>query len=93
MRFGTLCFLEGTIRTEDARQVTLEDLLVFCTGAKSEPPLGFPDQPKLTFVEGKLVTASTCALVTRLPLGHSNYEQFKTYATLSFAGHGGFGVV
>ena len=73
--------------------MTLEDLLFFSTGAKRSPPLGFQSRPKLLFVEGKLATASTCTLVLRIPLGHADYNSFRHYACLSFAGHGGFGSV
>ena len=83
---------EGKISTDDGQTVTLADVLFFCTGATSEPPLGFPNRPRIAFREGTLATAGTCGLVTRLPLQHHTYNEFKASATLSFVGHGGFGM-
>ena len=79
---------DGRIVTDDGRPITLEDFLFFCTGARSEPPLGFPNQPVITFCEGKLITASTCTLVARLPLEHTTFADFKAFAILSIGGLG-----
>ena len=76
--------------TEDGKNVTPEDILVFFTGADCEPPLGFSRSPRLTFGDGKLITASTCALRLTLPV-LSSYEEFKGNMILSLKGNDGFG--
>lgn len=47
-------------------ECTLEEVLIFCTGADRVPPLGFDKVPKLTFLEcdadKMLPTASTCSI-------------------------------
>ena len=84
--------LDGTAQTEDGQQVTMEDILIFFTGACKEPPLGFGKQPMLLFEDGELATASTCDLKIRLPLKHETYERFKDFFLLSLKGHDGLGV-
>lgn len=77
--------------TEDERQVTLCDLLIFFTGAEREPPLGFSPKPELLFSDEMLASASTCSLRLTLPTQHSSYETFKEYMILSLIGNDGFG--
>ena len=84
------------VYAENSLPVSLEDILIFFTGADREPPLGFPVIPRLKFLHGEqhtLATASTCSLILRLPTVHKSYASFKQYMALSFGGHGGFGVV
>ena len=69
---------EGNVHTEAGKAVTLQHVLIFCTGADREPPLGFPKQALLEFNNDVLATASTCDLIfcvtTRY---HDNYTKFK----------------
>lgn len=71
--------------------MTPQDILIFFTGAESEPPLGYDKKPKLLFACQKLASASTCALQLTLPLEHHSYESFKENMILSLKGHDGFG--
>ncbi|KAL7395333.1 hypothetical protein ABVT39_014643 [Epinephelus coioides] len=62
--------------------ITLEDVLMFATGADRIPPLGFSVVPSLAFLhehslrKRKFPEANTCALIMRLPM-HASYEQFS----------------
>ena len=67
---------------------SLEDVLVFFSGASTIPPLGFPLKPSLRFLYGegaRLATASTCDLVLRIPTcyGKDQYPEFKEWMELS----------
>lgn len=70
-------------------------MLIFSTGADKIPPLGFDQEPKLTFLESAvdnmLPTASTCAIELRLPTCHSQFHSFKEYMTMALKSYGGFG--
>ena len=59
---------------------TVEDVLVFLSGASQVPPLGFEKKPTISF---RLATASTCDLQLRLPVMHTEYAQFKEYMLMS----------
>ena len=74
---------------------SIEDILVFCTGASQVPPLGFEKYPTLTYhYEGILATASTCDIQLKLPVAHGgDYVKFKDALILSFKGNDGFGGV
>ena len=76
---------------------TLEDILIFFTGAERVPVLGFELVPKLSFLESSplrlLPTASTCSLELRLPTYHHNYITFKEYMSVGLKGCEGFGGV
>ena len=83
------------VYAENSLPVSLEDILIFFTGADRKPPLGFPVIPTLEFLHGEqhtLATASTYSLILRLPTVHKSYASFKQYMELLFGGHGGFGV-
>lgn len=75
---------------------TLQDVLVFFTGASAIPPLGFQNTAKLLFLEGptqKLPTASTCELQLWIPTAHGdNFTAFKEWMELGILGNCGFGV-
>ena len=63
-------------------------LLALCT-------LNFWSEARQIDMHGEqhtLATASTCSLILGLPTVHKLYAPFKQYMTLSFGGHGGFGV-
>ena len=83
-----LFFPVGTASTVDGRVVTTTDLLVFFTGADGDPPLGFPQQPHLTFTDSGLATANSCSLILKLPVGHC-YDVFREKMIESLMGHGG----
>lgn len=70
----------------------MEDVLVFFTGAATEPPLGFSPDPTLIFCNQELATASTCDLRLRLPYILPTYKQFRDNFILSLKGHDGLGV-
>ena len=59
-------------------RVTLNQLLMFVTGADGVPPLGFPGEPTLNFLHTGTVfpEANTCALILKLPL-HTTFESFS----------------
>ena len=59
-------------------RVTLNQLLMFVTGADRVPPLGFPGEPTLNFLHTGTVfpEANTCALILKLPL-HTTLESFN----------------
>ncbi len=64
-------------------EVTLKNLLIFCTGADEIPALGFRPDPSLTFVHPEEVPhhllgmplASTCSLQLKLPI----VKEFDTF--------------
>ncbi|KAJ8381338.1 hypothetical protein SKAU_G00021160 [Synaphobranchus kaupii] len=62
--------------------VSLEQILIFASGASRIPPLGFPFDPTLEFLHTSEGTqkifpeANTCLVVVRLPI-HPTYEKFK----------------
>ena len=74
---------------------SLEDILVFCSGASHVPPLGFDKPPTISFeYESVLATASTCDIQLRLPVLHGcDYLKFKDAMILSLKGNDGFGGV
>lgn len=81
--------------TDGDSECSLEDVLVFFSGAACIPPLGFEKDPILTFNRGcRLATASTCDLQLRIPTIHGNdYPSFREAMILSFKGNDGFGGV
>ncbi len=83
------------MRREVDGECSIEDLLIFCSGASQIPPSGFDGYPSITFErEGILATASTCALQLRLPVSHGDrYIDFKEAMILSLKENDGFGGV
>ena len=82
-----------TLYIEEEITCKLEDVVIFFSGADRPPPLGFPTQPDLEFLDlgAILPTASTCSLLLRLPVCHSNYDNFKDAMMLAVHGNDGFG--
>ena len=71
--------------------VTLEDLLIFVTGASEIPIMGFVPPPNIHFMEmGKYPQASTCTNTLTLPLGLSDYDQFRYNFAFGIANGPGF---
>ena len=82
--------------TDGEIDCTLEDVLVFFSGANHIPPLGFDVKPTLGFVNfstATLPTASTCDLQLRLPSVYKDYCKFKDAMILGLKGNDGFGGV
>ena len=76
--------------------LSLVDILVFATGASSLPPMGFDEQPSITFKKegGEFPTSSTCTNTLYLPTVHSNnYKAFKYKFVFALTGAVGFGQV
>ena len=83
--------------TGQESQCSLQDVLVFFTGANAIPVLGFERRPKLVFLEGpseKLPTASTCEIHLCIPIAHGdNFASFKEWMELGIIGNCDFGEV
>ncbi|KAF5294704.1 hypothetical protein FQR65_LT19955 [Abscondita terminalis] len=65
---------------EGDADVTLRDILIFATGCIDIPPLGFRNTPTIEFLHNtskKYPEASTCGLILKLPVIHSEYINFK----------------
>ena len=72
--------------------LSLSDILVFGTGAASEPPMGFQPNPKLAFSDrSHYLTANTCTNTILLPREELNYNDFNYYAAFSIGNSAGFG--
>lgn len=72
---------------------SVEDVLVFFSGADCLPPLGFHRSPELHFLEPAdlFPTASTCSLILRLPTRYHDYESFKVAMVQALTMNDGFG--
>ena len=91
-----LCLCPYCVYIDEDIACTLEDVLVFFSGASCVPPLGFDSNPTLVFLHSKtatLPTASTCDLQLRLPATYNEYHKFKEAMVLGLKGHNGFGGV
>ena len=76
----------------EVRPLTLEDVLVFVTGADHVPPMGFEKRLTLSFDSNSLYpTASTCSLTLYLPTRFVEYEDFKTGMIEGIVSGFGFG--
>lgn len=72
-----LSFLTGGL----THPITLEDVLIFATGLRRIPAMGFVTQPELAFLHpedglARFPKANTCSLVLQLPVGQA-YTEFK----------------
>jgi len=76
-------------------ECTLEDILIFCTGADSIPLGGFHKKIELSFLNnGKILpTSSTCFLKLKLPTCHNSNEHFNEKMILGIRGSSCFGLV
>ncbi len=62
----------------DERAITLQDILVFVTGADHIPPMGFEKQLTWSFdSESIFPLSSTCSMTLYLPTKHQHYDTFK----------------
>lgn len=84
---------EATVMNDDSRKVTLEDVLVFFTGADCIPPLGY--SPATLYFDHTVIypVASTCAVTLTLPTMCAEYPKFKKNLDTAFLMHGGFGLL
>lgn len=81
--------MEGEI---EERAITLEDILVFVTGADHLPPLGFEDILTLKFDHSTgFPLASTCSLTLSLPTRFSEYQEFRKAVIEGVVSGFGFG--
>ena len=71
--------------------LTIEDILVFATGATSIPLLGFDTEGSVRFLHdgGKFPTSSTCSMTIRLPIV-MDYEVFKERMAFAILNAHGF---
>lgn len=78
------------------QELTLEDLLVFITGADAIPPLGF-DYPIVIYFydmdanSRRLPWSSTCSLTLNLPRGFEDAQQFNALISNALLNCYGFG--
>ncbi len=73
-------------------QLNLSDILVFGTGAKVEPIMGF--QPPLTIAfkdEGPFASANTCINTIYLPRQPMEYSEFVYNVVFGITNSAGFG--
>jgi hypothetical protein len=76
--------------------LTLEDLLVFITGADAVPPLGFESPLTIEFYDmeknvRRLPHASTCSMSLSIPRGIEGPMEFKELMCAALLGCFGFG--
>ena len=72
--------------------ISLSDILVFGTGAATEPPMGFQPKPKIAFSDrSRYLTANTCTNTIYLPREELGYNDFNYYAAFSVGNSAGFG--
>ena len=80
--------------------MSVSDVLAFCSGANRLPPLGLGRMPSVVFLRPhdgqarpqKLATASTCAVLLRLPTFHGdNFGSFRDAMIRSLKESDGFG--
>ena len=78
--------------------LSLEDLLVFVSGADTVPSLGFDRPIAIEFYdivnnERRLPWSSTCAIDLHIPKGYDDPEKFRDLMTQSLLEYRGFGKV
>ena len=75
--------------------MTLEDILIFATGADEVPPCGFVPAPLVKFWEDRRPRGDTCANSIGLPTwpdnGDVSYDQFKEFMDDGIQNSPGFG--
>ena len=70
---------QGRVETSyEEFKLSLEDILIFCTGCSAVPPMGFEINPEIKFQNSSpMPTANTCSLTLSLPLGSKDYDDFR----------------
>ena len=71
--------IEFMYLVEGSMECTLEDVLIFVSGADKVPPLGFPNDPCLEFLEREYVlpTVSMCSVILTIATCYNCYEDLK----------------
>ncbi|XP_046879941.1 G2/M phase-specific E3 ubiquitin-protein ligase-like [Hypomesus transpacificus] len=81
----TICFWRDWLLEveEGSAELTLEQILIFTSGASAIPRFGFPVSPSIEFLHHQgdepvriFPEANTCAIILRLPI-HFTYMGFK----------------
>ena len=89
MLFNELAFLAGSTN------VSLKDILVFCTGADEVPPCGFDPPPMAAFWADKRPRGDTCAKTIQLPKWPEkedvSFDEFKELMDDGILNSPGFG--
>nr|XP_055062462.1 G2/M phase-specific E3 ubiquitin-protein ligase-like [Misgurnus anguillicaudatus] len=88
----TLAFWQDYLQdAEFENDVSLEDVLVFCTGCDSIPALGFSPKPSLEFItNSRFPVANTCENILCI-LVHAVYTTFKSDMNFGIRNSPGFG--
>ena len=74
--------------------IKFEDILAFATGSSSEPPMGFFEQPSISFQScSPYPRANTCSNVVHLPLQDMTFINFVYYMTYGILNADGFGQI
>ena len=83
-----MCFF-----ADDNSACSLNEVLIFATGADRIPPLGFFPRPSIAFSqESRYPTAKACANILTLPTAHDSYVSFKESMDFGILNSPGFGV-
>ncbi|XP_077089882.1 G2/M phase-specific E3 ubiquitin-protein ligase-like [Siphateles boraxobius] len=82
----------------DTMKVTLQNVLVFASGASAIPVFGFKESPNITFLHETtngnrrmFPEANTCTITLKLPIGHE-YKEFCQFMTSGIIQSPTFGV-
>lgn len=84
------------LEDNEVEDLSLDDLLVFMTGADSIPPLGFDDHLTIAFYDQqdhvkRIPWSSTCTLTLYLPRGFDDTQEFKLLMRMALMNGVGFG--
>lgn len=72
--------------------ISLTDIMIFGTGASTEPPLGFHPNPRLEFkTVSDYPSANTCTSTIYLPAREMTSEIFNYFVAFGIANSFGFG--
>lgn len=72
--------------------VRFEDIMTFGTGSIGEPPIGFFEQPAISFqLSSPYPRANTCSNVIHLPLQDMSFNSFIYYMSHGILNAAGFG--
>ncbi|KAA0721548.1 hypothetical protein E1301_Tti021662 [Triplophysa tibetana] len=97
-----LNMLDGDAAVEvdggDRLSVTLQDVLVFASGASAIPVFGFKENPNITFLHENIdgnrrvfPEANTCSMTVKLPIGQE-YDELCRFMTAALVQSPTFGV-
>ena len=64
---------------QNEENLSLEEIMIFFSGAEAVPPLGFSRKARLYYSEHIIYPeSSTCGLTLTLPTRHADYSSFKS---------------